>query len=187
MNVQPGTAKPAFSPLTLTLATNTALAPLLTMAGTGPVDSTSATLIGVRADGEPITFQLDLGPVFVTKVEDVAGAGLTVSLGFGRITLHSVTLDPSGVVSPGKEFFWDPLADSVPTAFQSIPPSNTSITDVPATFQAIRPSNTSITGSLPARSLRPISCSSMGSTAARQTSRTRVGSRSPASISILRT
>ena len=40
---------------------------------------------------------------------------------------------------------------------------------------------------LPARSLRPISCSSTGSTAARPTRRTRAGSRSPASISILRT
>ena len=42
-------------------------------------------------------------------------------------------------------------------------------------------------GSLPARSPRPISCSLTGSTAVRPTRRTRAGSSSPASISILRT
>ncbi len=84
--------KVAFSPLTLTLDSNTALAPLLTMAATGGhVDS--ATLVGMRADGEPITYQMDLEVVFVTKVEDIAGAGLTVSLEFGA--------DQASTVHPG--------------------------------------------------------------------------------------
>ena len=90
---EPGIVKKAaFSPLTLTLDSNTALAPLLTMAATDdPTANTAikaATLVGVRADGETITYRLDLGTLLVTKVEDVADAGLTVSLDFGRSSLR---------------------------------------------------------------------------------------------------
>ena len=47
------------------------------------------------------SYQLDLGFVFVTKVEDVAGAGLTVSLDFGTIKLQTFTQDENGVVLAG--------------------------------------------------------------------------------------
>ena len=99
--------KATFSPLTLTLDSNTALAPLLTMAATGQHFET-ATLVGMRADGEPITYQLDLRAVFVTKVEDIAGAGLSVNLDFGAIKLQPFTQDEIGVVRQApSDFRWN--------------------------------------------------------------------------------
>ncbi len=89
--------KPDFSPLTLTLDSNTALAPLLMKAATGGYFN-AATLVGVRADGEPITYRMDSKVAFVTKVEDVAGAGLTVDLYYGAITVRTVTQDQLGNV-----------------------------------------------------------------------------------------
>jgi type VI protein secretion system component Hcp len=100
-----------FSPLTLTLDSNTALAPLLTMAATGR-HFDAATLVGVKADGEPITYLMDLNTVLVTKVEDVAGAGLTVSLDFGQIRLQPFNQDPNGDVSRGREIFWDQVTNT---------------------------------------------------------------------------
>ena len=55
-------AKAAFSPLTLTLDSNTALAPLLAMAATGESPNGSlaieaATLIGVRSDGQTVSYR----------------------------------------------------------------------------------------------------------------------------------
>jgi type VI protein secretion system component Hcp len=99
--------KATFSPLTLTLDNNTALAPLLTMAATGQHFETG-TLVGMRADGEPITYRLDLRAVFVTKVEDIAGAGLTVNLDFGAIKLQPFTQDEIGVVrQASSDFRWN--------------------------------------------------------------------------------
>jgi type VI protein secretion system component Hcp/Ca2+-binding RTX toxin-like protein len=99
--------KATFSPLTLTLDNNTALAPLLTMAATGQHFETG-TLVGMRADGEPITYRLDLRAVFVTKVEDIAGAGLTVNLDFGAIKLQPFTQDKIGVVrQASSDFRWN--------------------------------------------------------------------------------
>jgi type VI protein secretion system component Hcp len=86
-----GGNKTTFSPLTLTLDSNTALTPLLTKAATGQ-HFKDATLIGV-SDGSPVFSQLDLGIVFVTKVEDVAGGGLTVSLDFGALKIQQLTQD----------------------------------------------------------------------------------------------
>jgi type VI protein secretion system component Hcp len=98
--------KATFSPLTLTLGSNTALAPLLTMAATGQHFET-ATLVGMRADGEPITYQLDLRAVFVTKVEDIAGAGLRVKLDFGAIKLQPFTQDEIGIRQASSDFRWN--------------------------------------------------------------------------------
>ena len=89
VSLRPGgiVKKAAFSPLTLTLDSNTALAPLLTMAATGDPNASTAikaaTLVGVKSDGQTVSYRLDLGTLQVTKVEDVADAGLTVSLDFG--------------------------------------------------------------------------------------------------------
>ena len=99
--------KPDFSPLTLTLDSNTALAPLLMKAATGGYFN-AATLVGVRADGEPITYRMDLKVAFVTKVEDVAGAGLTVDLDYGAITVRTVTQDQLGNVGNAhSNFQWN--------------------------------------------------------------------------------
>jgi hypothetical protein len=67
----------------------------------------AATLVGVPADGGPITYQMDLNTVAVTKVEDVAGAGLTVSLEFGQIRLQPFNQSANGDISRGREIFWD--------------------------------------------------------------------------------
>jgi VCBS repeat-containing protein len=99
--------KSTWSPLTLTLDSNAALAPLLTKAATGQFFK-DATLIGVRADGEPVISQLDLAFVFVTKVEDVAGGRLTVDLDVGALTIQQFTVDRFGDFhSPGSDFQWD--------------------------------------------------------------------------------
>ena len=83
--------KAAFSPLTLTLDSNTALAPLLTMAATGelnPPNATAikaATLIGVKSDGQTVLYRLDLGPPCKSRRwRTLPDAGLTVTLDFGR-------------------------------------------------------------------------------------------------------
>jgi type VI protein secretion system component Hcp len=129
--------KPIFSPLTLTLDSNTALAPLLTIAATGG-HLDGATLVGVRADGDPISFQLDLGLVFATKVEDIAGAGLTVSLEFGQIRLQPFNQDKNGVFSLGPPVFWDVVMNSnvdEPGTFPDTPgspPEPVSITGMPS-------------------------------------------------------
>jgi type VI protein secretion system component Hcp/Ca2+-binding RTX toxin-like protein len=108
-----GNEKAAFSPLTLTLDSNTALAPLLTMATRSDPSANdaikAARLIGVGGDGRTVTYQLDLGDLHVTKVEDVAGGGLTVSLDFGKIKLQSFTQDQNGFVHSGDEFSWNVL------------------------------------------------------------------------------
>jgi VCBS repeat-containing protein len=99
--------KSTWSPLTLTLDSNAALAPLLTKAATGQFFK-DATLIGVRADGEPVMSQLNLALVFVTKVDDVAGGGLTVNLDVGALTIQQFTVDRFGDFhSPTSDFQWD--------------------------------------------------------------------------------
>ena len=84
-----GTGKAVFSPLTLTLDSNTGLAPLLTMAASGQ-HLKGATLVGVTAGAEhDKVYQLDLADLLVTKVEDDAGAGLTLSLDYSKIELET--------------------------------------------------------------------------------------------------
>jgi type VI protein secretion system component Hcp/Ca2+-binding RTX toxin-like protein len=102
-----GAGKAAFSPLTLTLDSNTALAPLLTMAATGDHFQT-VTLAGTDNQGK-VVYQVTLSAVFVTKVEDDAGAGLTVSLDYGGIKLTAI--DPGGA-TPNPEFFWNRVTNS---------------------------------------------------------------------------
>ena len=111
---EPGIVKKAaFSPLTLTLDSNTALAPLLTMAATNDLTAIkAATLIGVKSDGQTVSYRLDLGTLLVTNVEDMAGGGLTVSLDFGQIKLWTFTQDNSGVISHANDFTWDVLENS---------------------------------------------------------------------------
>jgi Ca2+-binding RTX toxin-like protein len=86
-----GAGKAVFSPLTLTLDGNTGLAPLLRLAATGQ-HLKGATLVGVSAgDTQDKVYQLDLADVLVTKVEDDAGAGLTLSLDYSKIELETFT------------------------------------------------------------------------------------------------
>ena len=79
-----------FSPLTLRLNSNTGLAPLLALAATGQ-HLNGATLVGVTAGLQDKVYQLDLADVLVTKVEDNAAAGLTLSLDYGKIELDTFT------------------------------------------------------------------------------------------------
>jgi len=103
----------AFSPLTLTLDSNTALAPLLTMAATNDFTAIkAATLIGVKSDGQTVSYRLDLGTLLVTNVEDIAGGGLTVSLDFAQIKLWTFSQDNSGVISHANDFTWNVLENS---------------------------------------------------------------------------
>src|SRR6185437_6489764 len=115
-------------PLTLTLDSNTALAPLLAMAATGELNPPNvdprieaATLIGVAGDGQTVLYRLDLAgpgglvgpavggdaPITITKVEDVAGAGLTLTLDAARIELQTFGQDNKGVVSLAGVFKWN--------------------------------------------------------------------------------
>ena len=122
--------KAAFSPLTLTLDSNTALAPLLAMAATGELNPPNvdprieaATLIGVAGDGQTVLYRLDLAgpggaplggdaPITITKVEDVAGAGLTLTLDAARIELQTFGQDNKGVVSLAGDFKWNETTNS---------------------------------------------------------------------------
>src|SRR5262245_39414648 len=98
--------KADFSPLTLTLDSNTALAPLLTKAATdNPNTIKAAALVGVT--GGHVSSRLDLGTLQVSKVEDVAGDGLTVSIDFADIKLWTFTQDRNGVVSHANDFTWN--------------------------------------------------------------------------------
>ena len=70
-----GGAGTAFSPLTLTLDSNTGLAPLLALAATGE-HLNGATLVGVTDGAEQAkVYQLDLADVLVTNVEHHAELG----------------------------------------------------------------------------------------------------------------
>jgi VCBS repeat-containing protein len=113
--------RPAFSPLTLTLNSNTALAPLLELAATG-AHLNGATLVGVTAAGEQ-AYRLDLADVRATKVEDDAGAGLTLSLGYGKIELETFTHAGPGIVRPAGQFGFDVPANEDGVALPSTLPS----------------------------------------------------------------
>ena len=101
-----GTGKLIFSPLTLTLDSNTGLAPLLTMAATGATLN-GATLVGVNAAGQQV-YQLDLANVSITNVEHHADsstdAAPTLSLRYGQIELETFTPDGTGGVVPEGHF-----------------------------------------------------------------------------------
>jgi uncharacterized repeat protein (TIGR01451 family) len=108
--VQPG--KAAFSPLTLTLDGNTALAPLLTMAATGdPLQG--ATLVGVTEGAEQDNvYRLDLADVRVTKVNDDAEADLTFRLDYSKIELETFTQNGTGGLVPEGQFGFDLAANT---------------------------------------------------------------------------
>src|SRR5262245_54862742 len=97
-----GAGKLTFSPLTLTLDSNSGLAPLLALAATGATLN-GATLVGVNDAGQQV-YHLDLANVSVTNVEHHAEAfpeaGPTLTLGYGQIELETFTPDGAGGVVP---------------------------------------------------------------------------------------
>src|SRR5262245_58013818 len=101
-----GAGKLTFSPLTLTLDSNSGLAPLLAMAATGETLN-GATLVGVNDAGQQV-YHLDLANVSVTNVEHHAEtfseAGPTLTLGYGQIELETFTPDGTGGVVPEGHF-----------------------------------------------------------------------------------
>ena len=118
---QPG--KPGFSPLTLTLDSNTGLASLLALAATGQ-HLNGATLVGVTAGAQQDkVYQLDLADVLVTKVEDDAAAGLTLSLDYGKIELDTFTQNGTGGVVPEGQFGFDRPANTGGVTVPSVLPS----------------------------------------------------------------
>ena len=119
---QPG--KAAFSPLTLTLDSNTGLAPLLTMAATGG-HLNGATLVGVTAGAQAKVYQLDLADVLVTKVEDDAGAGLTLSLDYLKIELETFTQNGTSGTVPEGQFGFDRTVNTGGITVPSALPSGT--------------------------------------------------------------
>ena len=101
-----GAGKLTFSPLTLTLDSNTGLAPLLAMAATGATLN-GATLVGVNDAGQQV-YHLDLANVSVTNVEHHAEAfpeaGPTLTLRYGQIELETFTPNGTGGVVPEGHF-----------------------------------------------------------------------------------
>src|SRR5262245_41984723 len=126
--------KADFSPLTLTLESNTALAPLLTKAATdNPNTIKAATLVGVT--GGQVSSRVDLGTLQVSKVEDVAGAGLTVSIDFAQIKLWTFTRDKTGVVSHANDFTWNVSTNTDHVDIPSLRDAGTDATSPePATY-----------------------------------------------------
>ena len=118
-----GPGKPDFSPLTLTLDSNTGLAPLLELAATGN-HLNGATLVGVTDGvGQAKVYQLDLADVLVTKVEDDAAAGLTLSLDYRKIELDTFTQNGTGGVVPEGQFGFDRTANTGGVTVPSVLPS----------------------------------------------------------------
>src|SRR5262245_4207646 len=101
-----GAGKLTFSPLTLTLDSNSGLAPLLALAATGATLN-GATLVGVNDAGQQV-YHLDLANVSVANVEHHAEAfpeaGPTLTLGSGQIELETFAPDGTGGVVPEGHF-----------------------------------------------------------------------------------
>ena len=119
-----GASTAAFSPLTLTLDSNSGLAPLLALAATGERLS-GATLVGVTdGAGQAKVYQLDLADVLVTNVEHHADsateAGPTLTLDYSKIELETFTPDGTGGAVPEGQFGFDLTANmagiTVPSA-----------------------------------------------------------------------
>src|SRR5262245_34853928 len=104
-----GAGTTAFSPLTLTLGSNSGLAPLLAMAATGETLN-GATLVGVNDAGQQV-YHLDLADVLVTNVEHhVEGfseGGPTLTLDYGKIELETFAQNGTGGVVPEGQFGFD--------------------------------------------------------------------------------
>ena len=66
-----------------------------------------ATLVGVTAGAQAKVYQLDLADVLVTKVEDDAGAGLTLSLDYLKIELETFTQNGTSGTVPEGQFGFD--------------------------------------------------------------------------------
>ena len=77
----------------------------------------------MKADGQTVTYRLDLGTLLVTKVEDMADAGLTVSLDFEQIKLWTFTQDNSGVISHANDFTWNVQENSEVVSLPSATPT----------------------------------------------------------------
>ena len=151
----PAQARRAFSPLTLTLDSNTGLAPLLALAASGE-HLNGATLVGVTdGAGQAKVYQLDLADVLVTNVEHHADltteAGPTLTLDYSKIELETFTPDGKGGVVPEGQFGFDLTANMAGITVPSADPGG-SVAASPSPWT--------------------ISCSSTGSTAARWTSST---------------
>ena len=106
-----GAGTAAFSPLTLTLGSNSGLAPLLALAATGE-HLNGATLVGVTdGAGQAKVYQLDLADVLVTNVQHHAEAfpeaGPTLTLDYGKIELETFTPDGTGGAVPEGQFGFD--------------------------------------------------------------------------------
>ena len=68
-------------------------------------------------------YRLDLADVRATKVEDDAGAGLTLTLGYGKIELETFTPNGTGSVVPEGQFGFDVAANEDGVALPSTLPS----------------------------------------------------------------
>src|SRR4051812_35866801 len=121
-----GGAGTAFSPLTLTLNRNTALAPLLALAATGD-HLNGATLVGVTDGAEQAkVYQLDLADVLVTNVEHhadlITDAGPTLTLDYSKIELETFAQDGTGGVMPEGQFGFDLTANTAGITVPSADP-----------------------------------------------------------------
>jgi type VI protein secretion system component Hcp len=117
-----GAGTAAFSPLTLTLGSNSGLASLLALAATGEHLS-GVTLVGVNDAGQQV-YHLDLADVSVMNVDHHAEAfsedGPTLSLDYGKIELETFAQNGTGGAVPEGQFGFDRTAHtdgiSVPSA-----------------------------------------------------------------------
>ena len=77
----------------------------------------------MNAGAQDKVYQLDLADVLVTKVEDDAVAGLTLSLDYGKIELETFTQNGTGGVVPEGQFGFDRTANTGDVTVPSVLPS----------------------------------------------------------------
>src|SRR5262245_45788614 len=122
-----GAGTAAFSPLTLTLGSNSGLAALLAKAATGATLN-GATLVGVNDAGQQV-YHLDLANVSVTNVEHHAEgfseSGPTLTLDYGQIELETFVQNGTGGVVPEGQFGFDRTANTDGTSVPSADPGGT--------------------------------------------------------------
>ncbi len=102
-----------FAPLTVTLGLGLGETDLFEMIARG-LHFTGVRIEGVTADGER-AFDLTLGTVFLSQIEDRGGERDTLTMVYGQAWLETYTQIEPGVAGPVQRYAWDQLTNKAIT------------------------------------------------------------------------